>query len=495
MKKFIKENKNLFFYLSIFLIFIILFSLAVFTGDDWGKGSAGIVQAFKLSVSTWKTYNGRLLGNFLVILLKYNKCFRVILEASMLTGIVYFCSNIFKTKNKINTIILVLLMIFMMPIEMFRESISWMSGFANFTPPVFFITWFLYLIRDLFTDKQKIVFSNYKLILVAICAICASLFCEHTSIFCVSLAISLLVYSYITKKKIYKFEIVFLIFSIVGCATVFLSPSYTHLPRLAQAWEFNNMNIVEKIIYNLKNSSFMEDMIFNNVVVNGLISFMFILNFKKYKQFLPKILILILSFMSFIIFPLIYFEKVKLFGNTIIQIGLSIIYVLIILYLIYKSFYKDDKKIYLNLLFMFLVSFICAIPLLCAYGIGPRCFFCSYLFLVLFVILLSIKLLNIDKKLCSIIYLGFRLLLGLAVVIYVYMFYSNYSINNMRENIIKTSLEENKEEIILPNYKYYFIIHQGTNLSYNKHYYDLYKRYNKIPYDVDVKFVSVNKIK
>ena len=226
-----------------FILAILLCCTFPLTGDDYGKNASWIIEGFKEAYDLWLSYNGRFFGNLLVVMMNYSKVFRVILQAATITGIIYFVSKNSKSKDKFNSFLLSFVLFFGMSKMMFRESISWMSGFANFGIPALMFALLIYNFRNIF-EEDKVEYKWYNYLIAVLCGIFTNLFSEHTSIFSVLIGIGFIIVSLINHKKIYKIQIIYLAVSIVFCALMFLSPVYWNgMPRLDNADYYNGLNI------------------------------------------------------------------------------------------------------------------------------------------------------------------------------------------------------------------------------------------------------------
>lgn len=475
--------KGLITFILVFIFFSILFYCYPLVGDDWGKSSQNLFDAIKSGVILWKTFNGRFFGNVLVILMKHYFVFKVIIQALCITLILYFIRKIINKRSTI-CLLLTLILFFLMPVAMYRESISWMSGFANFVIPALMMLIVIYEFKKYYDDKDY-KYRWYDYILVFMCGIFMNLFSEHTALFSVAFAIGLMILSILLKRKIKALHIVFLASTIIGCTLMFLSPVYRSImPRTAGNIDYNNSTLLEKIINNLKKSNWLRHMFFDNIILNIFISFCYLYNIKK-GNWISRILSIIL-FISMITFmPLLSFEKIIIYKKY--QLVLSIFIVLINLLIIYILFNKEKQMLW-NLLFYYLASFIVAIPLLAADGFGLRCFFSSYILQLLFGLTIYFKTVHSNKLFNILIIVASSLLC-------IFMLYSAIVINLTkieREDIIKKAIKNNDQSILIPYYPYNFLLHQygdARNLGYHQM---VFKSYYGINQTVDLYFIPKN---
>ncbi len=467
------------YWLNIIILIFLIFISTKFplTGDDFGKGSTGLIEAFKNALLLWKNYNGRIFGNILVNLLNYNKIFKACLTALTIYGIIILLN---KLKKNSSILSLCFIIIMLMPIPMFRESISWLSGFANFGIPALMLILLIYNFRSIF--ESECYFKWYHYIIAIICAIFMNLFSEHTSLFSVLIGIGYIIAAKINHKKIPKILYLYLLVSVIFCAIMFASPVYWKtMPRLENAGNFNNYNIFEKIYYNLKTSSWLKNIVCDNIIINILISCILLKDFKN-SSLITKVINIILLLTCFIILPFISYEAFPIFTSKKIQILALIIYFTSITYLIIK---KNNFSNIIKLMCYFLGAFIAALPLLIAYGIGPRCFLASYILFSVFLI----ELLNVENiELPKIIKVLNIIICFIIIGIYSYMYNENYQIFKQREEII--SANQNNLVINLPIYKYPYLIHQTGTPPYGGYHYNAFKKYYHISENTYLKFAN-----
>ena len=488
MKKYFKNYKLEIITLLIFFIFFaFLFYTFPYNGDDWGKESCSFFIALKNAWNAYFTFNGRFFGNFLASWFKYNSFMKIIISSLIVTCIVYIIGN-FITIKGFKKYLLSFLLIILMPLHMFKDTISWLSSFVNFVIPGLSVITIIYLSRNLFEDKTE--YKKYHSIIAVLCGLFMNLFAEHNSIFSIFLAIGLLLVSYLLKKKVYKVQVYFLISCVVFCLITFLSPVYWgDMPRLANATEFTSLSIIGKVFYNLTKSPWIACLSYENIIINFVIAFLFIINYKKFTTIIDKISLIIMLFITIILFPLTYFSVFNILTSHKIQLFLLIIYILDMLYILYRLFYKSDQKTFYKLICLFLSSYIIGIPLLLAYTIGFRCFFTSYLLLVVFACCLGDKLYYISVKMINLL---MQIGTVLVMSLFIYISYCN-NLNRLEINkIIEKSKNNNATFVILPDYPYPQIIRQKGKPR-NEAQYGSFLAHYHLDNNAIINFINYNK--
>ena len=172
-------------------IFIYIGVLAILfppAHDDWAWGSSIGLQR----LADWFSgRDGRYLGNLLVIAITRSEVLRVILMMVIMSAIILLC---YKIVNKTNKVLFVLsaLLFFAMPRAMFASAYVWYSGFANYATSILAILIYIYLLKDLFTEKET-KFTKISIIPLFILAYLGGLLMEYVTIYQICLGIFVII--------------------------------------------------------------------------------------------------------------------------------------------------------------------------------------------------------------------------------------------------------------------------------------------------------------
>ena len=118
-----KENNKIWLrYIICFGLIAILCYLFPYTGDDWAWGSKiGIDR-----LNNWfENYNGRYVGNLIVLAITRSNLLKAVIMSFCLTGIVALCEYIFKRKWVFYVSCVALVLI---PKLIFRQAVVWTAG-------------------------------------------------------------------------------------------------------------------------------------------------------------------------------------------------------------------------------------------------------------------------------------------------------------------------------------------------------------------------------
>ena len=215
-------NKN---YAIILIFLCVLCFLFPWSGDDWAWGSSFGAELFN---SFFKGYNGRYLGNLLVLALTRSRILRAVVMAGTYTALMYLTEKIAgESKGRLSMIAILLLC---MPARMFAQAMAWTSGFSNYVPSIVISLLYIFLVRDVFdcrTDHYpESNRSGFALGVYLLLGLAGSLFIEHVTIYNLCLGVFVLVYGFIRFKRVSPTHIAFSIGSIAGAALMFSNGAY-----------------------------------------------------------------------------------------------------------------------------------------------------------------------------------------------------------------------------------------------------------------------------
>lgn len=480
MVGFLKMHKN-HIYLAILIlsIFGLMYMFPVL-GDDLLHGSVGVGIHFMEGV------NGRYLGNLFGINFSSSLILRVLGKSLILLLIIYLLYRLLEEKKEKFFLFLSFLLLMILPKEMLRQVVVNSSGFGNYVVPVLGILLiFLYHLRN-FDKKSNKLFG----LLLILLGVINSLFVEHMTVYNVILAIFFVVYSLCDKRKNIIPYLGYLVGSITGAALMFLNPVYSSV--FAGNDGYRSITLLKDIAFKfveILNGAFFQNAII--VLLSFAVSIFLFRSLGKDKHEMLWNIVGIFNFI-FIIYYIISMVNPSwvLFNsyglhNKIKVILTVVFYCNFIIISIFGDFTKKEKHFLLLYLFSFLMVLA---PLLIVNPIGPRCYFASYIFFILF-ILKSISILNsrgeIDIKQIK----TFVLIANVLVVAFYYDIYVNiYIASERRIANIRADILDGKEETVFSSLPYIDYLHGAeTCQEYNERVYKIY-------YNIDdtVQFIKEN---
>ena len=483
MKNWIKNN---FYYIVIILMLLCLCFIFPYTGDDWAWGtSIGIDRLTAL----FYNYNGRWAGNLLILLITRYHIIRTVLECAIFTGIIILINKISikKAKNEKNNFLLILFLFLLMPISIFRQTITWASGFANYVPPILLYLIIIYKNNSLFYNKENSKEKFWMIIIYLIMGLINALFMENITIYIVCLGIIFTIYELTKYKKVSIHNIGYTFGSILGSIIMFSNEAYKSIFNGADSYrnvEQGNIiiNSIKKYIIDLDKYIFI-----NNVIIGVLISALLIyilvkhLKNKKIKKidkiFSNIFLISTIFYATFIIYINLPLNTENFFMTELyVNLLNGFISGMFFLSIAYTGlFIINDIPRKKKIIFYLLSLIISNGPLLVISPIGPRLFLSNYIFFIL----ILLELYNyLNLQLCdnNIMKIFVIILFIFYIIIYAQIFYVQ---NKTTKYINNVSSEENI--LKLPALPYTNYIH-GANPTDNVFQY----RY-KLYYNIDEK--------
>lgn len=459
----IKQNK---FLILLFCIFFVMCLMFPYTGDDWAWGTNIGLERLE---TFFENYNGRYAGNLLVLLVTRNKFIRALIESTSFTLIVKLIEMITSqnTHRQYSNIILSIILLAIMPITIFRQTITWASGFANYVLPIIFILYFIYKNKYLIDDSNySAICSKKDIILFLLIGFITSLFIENLTIYNLLLSISLILYEKLKFKKYNLRNIFYATGSFIGTITMFSNGAYTNIMNNSDTYrtiQHSNIifNALKTYVCDISNYIFID-----NIILYIILSILLLCLINKKSNSNNKTrlfallnnssIVIVLLFLVNIIYTnlpnnssIFLTNKYTLLYSTILGILFSIAYLYIITTCISNSLYK--KK----LLFYFFSIIAMNLPLLIISPIGPRLFLSTYIFIILIIQdLLNALKFDTDK------FLKYLKVICLILILYLFLIYFNiFMVNCKRETYIldfnsKSSTTNNLELPALPYEEY-----------------------------------------
>lgn len=451
----IKRNKPVILYLLTIVLFGLFYYFLPFAGDDWAWGSEIGMERLK---NGFDGYNGRYLGNILIILVTRSVVFKVIFCSSVMFLLIFVLSKIFDNlsnckRNSLNYIVAfssVLILVLpnqisfggIQPFQIFGSTVGWLSGFTNYVVPSVLILIFYYFVTSKGYENKAVY------VLLIIDGILSCLCVEHYTLFCLLFSFGIIVYRYYHYKRICKKSLFFLFGSLIGTAVMFSNSSY----RLMQKGDTSNNQRAVGFFDSLKNYA---DYIFPvNTNSTLIIAFEIIL------------LAIIVSVLVFF-----FMKTYKAFKNRNILNLLPV--VCLVVMTLPLLFTNSGKEIYV---------------------VAPRCYFLQYFMLVIYLYgkLSKSKKSNYclnSKKFKTAANACLVLLITVTAVSYGFLAYAG----NERDNTVNEALENENSTVQIIKYpKAIEHIQWSSNFVENETYLERYKKFKGIPQDKEVILVSNN---
>ena len=446
------------------LLFAALAVMFPYSGDDWAWGSR--IGAERLQ-NFFDNYNGRYLGNFLILAISRSKVLEVVLMALCYYGACWLCYRYTPVKSN-GALVLALVLFFMMPQSMYTQAVVWASGFSNYVPSALISLAYILMVRNI-TGTEAPRYRKGLWIVTFLMGFCGAPFIENVALFNICLGIAVIGYTALRFRKVLPAHLGFLGGAVAGAIWMFTnsaygaissgSDSYRNVPTglsdmIARAWD-NGFRICNYVV------------ISNQWIcaVVGILLVVLAIRFAKTTDSPKKkwmalgamavnalCLLVILGRSSNAVYAVVG-KVTGLLGSRKFLMLLTGTFALSAWAVVMVCVEKGRR-------FAMLLPFYCipvaVLPLLLVDPIGPRCFFISYLLTMAFVVDLF-GYVTQGVKFNKTILVALAAVLLVQAVAYVSIFLPIYRYDSKRNDFAKLQSENGERTIVvsaLPNDSY-----------------------------------------
>lgn len=437
MKKYYK-------YIGIFVFFLVLFILSPISGDDWGNylvGKEGIRNSLCVAIRLYFDWEGRFISRVFINILTYHKWLWNIINSLVITSTIYMGVK-YIGKPKRNVFPLMILVILLMNVYMFSQTITWLAGNMTYLFVIPVILWYFYYLinKEEYSKKITIIFFLINLF--------GTMFVEHMALVLISGNILVFIYKYVKYKKI-DFKIVgYTIVSVISTLMMLLSPGSRYRSTVENV-KFNKLSVFGKVIHNIPNFIYYTFIINSFLILLMSYSNYLIIKEKVKNKWLRIILILfmlILPLFTIVIYPVSMFMTTQLIflidSNNIFVIIYWLLYIIASFILLIFN----DRKNFLNM-FLFVIGLAANVFMMAS----PTWGFRTSLFTYICLAIVSLSVINDyikDSKNTWLIWL----FVGGASVFYL-VFYANiYLCQKNLERSIEEQVKAQNEIIYIEKF-------------------------------------------
>lgn len=499
MKNKILKNRIMIATTFIFLLFLCY--LFPYTGDDWAWGSS--IGMDRLH-SFFADYNGRYVGNLIVILLTRSNILKTIVMALTIGGTAYLSYKMVN-KDRISLFVLFNILFFTMSRTIFRQGVVWTAGFTNYAISTLFIIVYFYLLSKAIdktaTKKIQVGIGIFTFIL----AFCNSLFAEHITVYLVLIDLLILIYERIKNKKLNKIALFHLIGATLGAILMFTNGAYGIIANNEDGYRSVPVDgissIIEKIFENY--TTVYTELITNNillVIVLTILAVGLVFRYmkgdkitKRMRGFLYIIAMFLIGFAIYVVTKAInpsWFILLKKEITQWFELGISIIYFISIL--IVACCCIEDKLVKNKVIFLWISISILTGQLFIVQPIGGRCFLPMYVLLSLIALELYNNLIRDDELERKINIVAITASLFIAIY-YSSIFLYIHHIDTERSEYLISEANKGSKEIMITHLPYEQYLWTSIPFKDNDIWEDRMKLFYGIPEDVDLKIISLDK--
>lgn len=243
--------------------------------DDWAWGGPLGIERFE---SWFEAYNGRYLGNLLILLLTRSNVIRIIIMALSFYWACFLCCSYSKSK-KLSVLLFALVTFFIMPKDIFIQTVSWASGYSNYFPPILMTVTYFCIIQNIFETKKPYYLKITPVITVLL-GFAGALFMENVTIFSVVISVIIIIFAAVKFRKVYITHIAYFIGSAAGAVVMFTNSAYGLIASGEDSYRqtgMSNGSMFDTIKGNFQ--LIYENLFIDNVVIFAVLSLLSIILF------------------------------------------------------------------------------------------------------------------------------------------------------------------------------------------------------------------------
>ena len=407
------------------LYFFAIAVLAPLSGDDWAWGAS--IGADRLA-NWFHDYNGRYVGNLIVLVLTRVDIARFLFETLVNVGIILaaiklvsrFVQN--EKASKITVAILILFGLAIVPIQVWGETFMSTSGFANYNTTTLSVLISILVFQSLFIRESQDAQSEDRWnlkgprkITVIACAIllgvftfAAQLIMENVSIFIVGFSIIVLVLAFVKRQKI-LLAFSQLIGAIVGATVMFSNSSYRNMFEGEAGFRQIGSTPLQSFV------DIWHGRVINEVFIEGGLIFLFlsvVLFLVAKKNFVQKVLsIFALLFSTFLVAWPFLMGEFSVEGHLGVNAAVSIAAGFFLICLAVLFFSHEQRFPAL----LYLASIVILAPVLIQNTFGYRNFLTTFFLLALAGICILLSRYTISSRVVTILAVVASLVLGVIL--------------------------------------------------------------------------------
>ena len=481
-------------YFVLFLMWLGLCICFPYTGDDWAWGSSiGTERLY----SWFDNYSGRYLGNLIVLVLTRSVVLRSIVMAGVFTGIVYLTEQLFKQKS---VFFIATLCILLTPRLVMRQAMVWTAGFANYSTSILLTLFFFVYVNE----HVKTTPTQYRpgtLVGLLALGFANTLIVEHFTVFHVVISI-LIVAFFLVKERIMRWDFfTYCLGTVCGACWMFSNSVYRSISSNSDGYRTVAENgILQKAINNYFGIIYRESYGYNWFLNTILLVFCILLALrvlrkKNDKGALEKALlmtglsIMILFWSGSVLYLLRYGYEYQYYAigagdyiggcttllNLIATITVSVIV-------------TKKETIDIRLVLLWGAALLLIGPLFAVTPIGSRCFFGTYIVLMLiaceliFVYSEGRSFGQFGKVMTAVCLIGILVLF----VWHYFVFIQIHNVDRARLEYIRQGLRDGRESVELYHLPYEGYLWTATPFKENDVWEERYKLFYDIPESVDL---------
>lgn len=371
-----------------FLVFAALAALFPYTGDDWDWGSQLGLERLE---TLFADYNGRYLGNLLVIAQTRVRALDVVMKALCCIMVPLLCAR-YSGKADSLSLAFAFGLLLIMPRGVFAQSVVWTAGFVNYVPSALISGWYLLMIkneqmRPLGQGGPGFFWGSFLM------GILGAWFMENITIFNILLGFAAVVWLWWRHRSFPKAFLGFPLGAVLGAAAMFANSGYRVIAQGEDFYRQTPQGILETVKFMADNfQKILDCLILDNwgfclVLTTLLVT---ALNARNKTQSARRWGIAHLVTLALVLAGkvlMVWADGLELpdSAEIVVFVGICAVFAVPYLVTVYVlAWLSADAEKRLELLLPLLCVPVCIGPLLLVRPIGDRCMFPGYLLLMMY---------------------------------------------------------------------------------------------------------------
>lgn len=270
-----KTIKNYFPFISIALL-LIFFGIISYnfplTGDDLNWGVVKLNHYF--SNGQFNNYDGRYLGNTLIIIASKSPIIRITLYASSSTLLLFLAATLINKHKWVTFIWPMFILCITISLPIFNQTWGWNSGFFNYVVGLIYPLYFANILKYHVLKERHIPSFNY--IIIVIGSILSCFFVEHVTL--LNLSVAIFTTYYVLKNSGFhrKLALTNLFGTLLGTILMFSNKSYLTILKGHDSYQYRSTGTSIKSIYTVISTKMDFYLLINNIVLTTLLTILLI---------------------------------------------------------------------------------------------------------------------------------------------------------------------------------------------------------------------------
>ncbi len=455
------------------------------TGDDWGWALDGPARL----ATFFDGYNGRYAGDLLMVwLTSTNVWIATVVVAAGICAILVLALHLSDSRTPLGYGIATILL-FTMPLGVWRQSIVWLSGFINYGLATIFLLLLLAVVKAQWSNPSS-ARAPLVPVLVAV-AFIGQLFMEHVTICVVFLSAGLAIIYRKTHASWSAYLIAWVVGAICGAAAMFSNTAYRQTLDGTSTYQGISTSIgalLEKLFVEIPENAIVVNGVLNTALVVLSIAVVFLNSWQATRQ--GRVLVVAAAVYLALSIWLsqgqgVLPTSVRVFGTA----AATIVFLAMLGLLVSLSGGFTFAGPEVNIFLLVPITLILTLgPLVVVNPIGPRCFFPSFVLIMIAVLalthILTVKSIFVRPFFqVVVVHIVSLLLLGMMVQVYSTIRSEGY----VRATQIRVAVEAGQSKIDISPLPYPGWVHDGD--PYWSGLMERYKRYYGISPEMKVELV------